>query len=322
MAALYDFLNRRDTWANWQNNNVVLPEGVLGVITDSPADELWLLMGDGQTHVKDLKTWKLYQDTVRSSKPATLSQLTIKSDGTNAPFTILDTNLKVLYVVNPNGLTEANDSDGKTLLQYGPGAPFIAVSDGNTLTVYPGDGPLDYRRSDWTGFQAGNTWFNINFTDNAGFQLGKSTDSMWFSMRTSNYQDGSFGVYLGNDGYLYYGNNQSNTQLSLNTGSMYYRGATTYMGLNQDGSININGQNLNISAPTEITAPLTVDAPVNARGGTVSGIGFINTLSGRPTTGLSVGLQCFDTDLGKPIWCKAVDANGNATWVDGTGAVV
>lgn len=64
MAVLTDFLNRRDTYANWQNNNIVLPDGAMGVITDSPRDELWLLMGDGTTHVKDLKIWKLYQADV------------------------------------------------------------------------------------------------------------------------------------------------------------------------------------------------------------------------------------------------------------------
>ncbi|AYF37905.1 hypothetical protein [Ethanoligenens harbinense] len=109
MAALYDLLNRRDTWANWQNNNIILPDGVLGVITDSPADELWLLMGDGTTHVKDLKIWKLYQvdmsslaqsvitlqqtvaalqQVVSTDGTATLSQLTLKSDGVHDPLTV------------------------------------------------------------------------------------------------------------------------------------------------------------------------------------------------------------------------------------------
>ncbi|MFT9056889.1 MAG: hypothetical protein ABF449_09765 [Ethanoligenens sp.] len=98
MAALYEFLNRRDTYANWQNNNVVLPEGVLGVITDSPEDELWLLMGDGQTHVKDLKVW------VVSQKYAPFSQLTLHMDGRNPPFKIAGQDEGAYYVlVAPNG---------------------------------------------------------------------------------------------------------------------------------------------------------------------------------------------------------------------------
>lgn len=101
--ALYDFLNRRNTYSNWMNDNIVLPDGVLGVITDSPDDELWLLMGDGVTHVKDLKIWKLYQDTVRESQPATLSQLTLKSDGVHDPLTVQDTNGNMQVDIGPDG---------------------------------------------------------------------------------------------------------------------------------------------------------------------------------------------------------------------------
>jgi len=40
--------------------------------------------------------------------------------------------------------------------------------------------------------------------------------------------------------------------------------------------------------------------------------------AGRPTTGLVVGMNLYDTTLNKPIWLK----NLTPTWVDATGATV
>ena len=50
------------------------------------------------------------------------------------------------------------------------------------------------------------------------------------------------------------------------------------------------------------------------------------TLSGttaqRPTALLWIGRPYWDSTLTKPIWVKAVNASGVATWADATGATV
>lgn len=63
MAALYDFLQRRDMYANWANNNPILPSGAIGIVSDSPENQLWLVVGDGKSHFKDLQIWKTFTDT-------------------------------------------------------------------------------------------------------------------------------------------------------------------------------------------------------------------------------------------------------------------
>jgi hypothetical protein len=52
-----------------------------------------------------------------------------------------------------------------------------------------------------------------------------------------------------------------------------------------------------------------------------SSIGSSGATINRPTTGLYIGLQFFDTTLGYPIWVSSVTA-GVATWVNGSGASV
>ena len=45
------------------------------------------------------------------------------------------------------------------------------------------------------------------------------------------------------------------------------------------------------------------------------------TTTQRPVKGVLVGLEYFDTTLGKPIWAKAV-LGTTVTWVDATGTQV
>ncbi len=46
-----------------------------------------------------------------------------------------------------------------------------------------------------------------------------------------------------------------------------------------------------------------------------------STTANRPTRGVFVGQMHFDTDLGYPIWAKAVTST-SVDWVDATGADV
>lgn len=53
--------------------------------------------------------------------------------------------------------------------------------------------------------------------------------------------------------------------------------------------------------------------------GVVRPLGGNGPTTQRPTSGLYVGLQYFDTTLGKPVFLKTVSP---AAWVDATGASV
>lgn len=73
MAALYDFLQRRDTYANWMNNNPVLPNAVFGIVSDSPDGELWLVVGNGVNTFQDLTLFKIGENSVAGQALRTLT---------------------------------------------------------------------------------------------------------------------------------------------------------------------------------------------------------------------------------------------------------
>ena len=58
---------------------------------------------------------------------------------------------------------------------------------------------------------------------------------------------------------------------------------------------------------------------MNLAHGSVVSVRQSGTTANRPTQGLWVGRQFFDTDLGHPVWVQSV---GPVVWVDATGAAV
>lgn len=285
MAALYDFLNRRDSWANWQNNNIILPDGVLAVITDSPSDELWLLMGDGTTHVRDLKVWKLYQDTVRESQPATLSQLTLsqltlKSDGVHDPLT----------VEGVDGVSVGSiDKDGYTYIGK---ASTIMAEDGDQMILS-----------------------NVGYLGGAQARGGVNLDKVsgLFGMVDEN----GNGINVTGITMLEFDGaanmNLPSTGLNVNGGPLTSNGKFT-----SNGGAQIDG-NTTIYGDTSVYGEVASVAPSSLA--TMRGPSSSRPAQMMDNVPVIPGYQYFDTTLGKPVWVKS-NVSGTVTWVDSTGAVV
>ncbi|MFT8889861.1 MAG: hypothetical protein ABF904_13765 [Ethanoligenens sp.] len=279
MAALYEFLNRRDTWANWMNNNVVLPDGVLGVITDSPADELWLLMGDGQTHVKDLQIWKLGATT----------KADVDALKKNPAVTGGDVTFSSIKIVPPaSGYTDgypirvfasADTTIYSTMLYF-----MSDHGDQCFNLIRPGLDPNQFPLGVSPGMELHDGYWAVHRvgTDNLPYSVALLCTDNMVMMPSGDWPDGSQ-LYCGIPAYFYVSN------LDFYT---HFEGGIK---VSVDHAMNVSTTGKTVNRPTTISGEESILVP---------------------------GTQYFDTDLGKPIWCKAVDANGNATWVDSTGAVV